>query len=311
MSENGLWTIDQLSAGVVEALAADYPGQTNGRVRAVPDRRTIRWYTTIGLLDRPAAMRGRTALYDRRHLLQLVAIKRLQSEGHTLAAVQEQLLGATTPTLETIARLPQSAPTPPPAPIPPASPATSAAPTPLASATSPAAPDHPVLPAPLVTPELSVTPTLFITSAPATTPASPAPRKARPARELAAPAHELAAPAAGHDAAAPRSPQFAAPMRKARAFAPQTAAESAPQSDAPASEVTTSAEARERFWAAAPGPVSAPVHGMRLGPGVTLLLDAAHRAPSATEMAAIEAAARPLLDMLRQLGLDANEEGKP
>src|SRR5215470_10194755 len=101
---DGLWTIDELSAGVAGALTADYPGQSNGRVRDVPDRRTIRWYTTIGLLDRPAAMRGRTALYGRRHLLQLVAIKRLQANGQTLAEIQTELYGATDTTLTDIAR---------------------------------------------------------------------------------------------------------------------------------------------------------------------------------------------------------------
>jgi hypothetical protein len=100
-----LWTIDELSALVAEALVVDYPGPPNGRARVVPDQRTIRWYTTIGLLDRPTAMRGRTALYDRRHLLQLVAIKRLQADGHTLADVQQQLVGATDPVLTDIARL--------------------------------------------------------------------------------------------------------------------------------------------------------------------------------------------------------------
>jgi hypothetical protein len=101
-----LWTIDELSALVAEALVVDYPGPPNGRARVVPDQRTIRWYTTIGLLDRPTAMRGRTALYDRRHLLQLVAIKRLQADGLTLADVQQQLVGATESTLTKIARLP-------------------------------------------------------------------------------------------------------------------------------------------------------------------------------------------------------------
>jgi DNA-binding transcriptional MerR regulator len=101
-----LWTLDQLTELVGTALAVDYPGQVNGRVRAVPDRRAIRWYTTIGLVDRPAEMRGRTALYGRRHLLQLVAIKRLQSRGRTLAEVQAELTGATDRTLRTIAALP-------------------------------------------------------------------------------------------------------------------------------------------------------------------------------------------------------------
>ena len=65
----------------------------SGRVRDVPDLRTIRYYTTLGLLDRPAAMRGRTALYGSRHLLQLAAIKRLQARGLSLAAVQERVVG--------------------------------------------------------------------------------------------------------------------------------------------------------------------------------------------------------------------------
>jgi DNA-binding transcriptional MerR regulator len=101
-----LWTLDQLTDLVGTALAVDYPGQVNGRVRAVPDRRAIRWYSTIGLVDRPAEMRGRTALYGRRHLLQLVAIKRLQSRGRTLAEIQAELSGATDRTLRSIAALP-------------------------------------------------------------------------------------------------------------------------------------------------------------------------------------------------------------
>ncbi|NEA34906.1 MerR family transcriptional regulator [Streptomyces sp. SID13031] len=100
-----LWTLGEL-AERVEAALADYPGQVNGRVRAVPDQRAIRWYTTTGLIDRPAEMRGRTALYGRRHLLQLVAIKRRQAQGHTLAQIQSELAGATNESLQPIAALP-------------------------------------------------------------------------------------------------------------------------------------------------------------------------------------------------------------
>ncbi len=71
-----------------------YDGQTSGRVRDVPDVRTIRYYTTLGLIDRPAQMEGRTAYYSQRHLLQLVAIKRLQAQGLSLVDVQKQLLGS-------------------------------------------------------------------------------------------------------------------------------------------------------------------------------------------------------------------------
>jgi DNA-binding transcriptional MerR regulator len=103
-----LWTLDELSALVALALAEDYDGQPSGRVRDVPDRRTIRYYTTLGLLDRPAEMRGRTALYGRRHLLQLVAIKRLQARGLSLAEIQKRLLGLPKSRLESLAELPRN-----------------------------------------------------------------------------------------------------------------------------------------------------------------------------------------------------------
>lgn len=112
MPTTAQWTIDELAQLVGEALTVGYPGQANGRVREVPDRRTIRWYTTIGLLDRPAAMRGRTALYGTRHLLQLVAVKRLQADGATIADVQQALFGADDTTLTALARLPEPASTP-------------------------------------------------------------------------------------------------------------------------------------------------------------------------------------------------------
>ena len=104
--DSATWTIDRLARLAAAALAAGAPTQPNGRIREVPDVRTIRWYTSIGLLGRPAAMRGRTALYGRSHLAQLVAIKRLQASGLTVAAVQERLLGADESAVEEIAMLP-------------------------------------------------------------------------------------------------------------------------------------------------------------------------------------------------------------
>src|SRR5262245_22136250 len=88
-----LWTIDELATQVAQALSVDYEGQASGRVRDVPNQRAIRFYTTLGLLDRPAEMRGRTALYNRQHLSQLVAIKRLQASGLSLADLQQRLAG--------------------------------------------------------------------------------------------------------------------------------------------------------------------------------------------------------------------------
>lgn len=104
--EDARWTLGELCALVEHALARDYAEPSNGQVRAVPDARTVRYYTTLGLLDRPAEMRGRTAYYARRHLLQIVAIKRLQAQGMPLAAIQERLVGLTNAKLEDIAHLP-------------------------------------------------------------------------------------------------------------------------------------------------------------------------------------------------------------
>src|SRR5260370_42330861 len=107
-----LWTIHELGAQVALALSVDYAGPPNNRVRDIPDQRTIRYYTTLGLMDRPAELRGRTALYGRRHLQQLVAIKRLQARGLSLSAIQQQLLGLGDSALRRLARLPEGVETP-------------------------------------------------------------------------------------------------------------------------------------------------------------------------------------------------------
>jgi hypothetical protein len=81
------WTLPELVAEAASWIAT-LPPPKNGQVRAVPDERTVRYYAALGLLDRPAAMRARTAIYGKRHLAQVIAIKRLQSAGHSLADIQ-------------------------------------------------------------------------------------------------------------------------------------------------------------------------------------------------------------------------------
>ncbi len=103
------WAIAELGRKVADALATTgYEGPPNGQVRAVPNERSIRYYTTLGLLDRPVEIRGRTALYGPRHLMQIVAIKRLQARGHSLAEVQAMLAGASHRKLVRIADVPRA-----------------------------------------------------------------------------------------------------------------------------------------------------------------------------------------------------------
>jgi hypothetical protein len=137
------WTIVELAELAAEALARPgtvgpegsagshwpdggsdgEPARANGRVRDVPNERLIRWYGTVGLVDPPLSRRGRIARYGRRHLLQLVAVKRRQAEGKSLAEIQAELAGATDDALAAVARVPaglrqQDIATPAPAPTP-------------------------------------------------------------------------------------------------------------------------------------------------------------------------------------------------
>jgi len=99
--------IAELQFAVEFALkSAEYVGQSSARVQTVPDTRAIRYYTTLGVLERPAEMKGRTAFYDKRHVLQLVAIKRLQAQGKTLGDIQKELTGLSNRKLGSIAKLP-------------------------------------------------------------------------------------------------------------------------------------------------------------------------------------------------------------
>jgi len=63
------------------------------RVTWTPTPRLLRYYTTLGILDRAAHFQGRTAFYTGKHLLQVLAIKHLQQGGSKLEDIQQQLLG--------------------------------------------------------------------------------------------------------------------------------------------------------------------------------------------------------------------------
>lgn len=249
--------------------------RANGRVREVPNERLIRWYTTIGLLDPPLGRRGRVALYGRRHLLQLVAVKRRQAEGLSIADIQAELAGATDAMLQSVAGLaePLSGPTPrplsPPAPLSPPSPHSPAVPAPASAADRLLGPpDTPTPPAPDwygANPETDAEPSI--------------PDVARPAardRFWAHPASSAATADSGHYLTASKD---------------TTRRDTTPVSTVP-------------LDVALPEIVLPDVvHGVRLAPGVTVLLDRAHRAPDGHEVAALRRAAAPLLAALATLGL--------
>lgn len=59
-------------------------------------KRTIRYYIQIGLVDRPEG-ETRGARYHRRHLEQLLSIRRWTQDGLSLERIRELLAGATAP----------------------------------------------------------------------------------------------------------------------------------------------------------------------------------------------------------------------
>jgi hypothetical protein len=235
--------------------------RANGRVRDVPNERLVRWYVTVGLVDPPLSRRGRVARYGRRHLLQLVAVKRRQAEGRSLAEIQAELAGATDETLAGVARL------------------TDASPAPQAA---PAAPDR------------------FWARQPRE-PGAAAPDVERPDQ-----AGPLAAERSGHGPAvaagrASRAGSVDAerlgrggPVAAARGGAPATAA----------------AQGAGKVRGAAGTPAGL-VYGIRIAPGVTLLLEGADHEPSPDELNDIVDAAEPLLRELGSRRLRAFGPGHP
>ena len=206
----------------------------------MPNERLIRWYVTVGLVDPPLSRRGRVARYGRRHLLQLVAVKRRQAEGRSLAEIQAELAGATEETLAAVACVPDARP--------------------AAESVAPEAPNR---------------------------------FWARPPGQRVLAAAEQPGE---QDLAAARPPDQRVPAAAERpGEQDRAAAERARRPAAAATHGNLADRGRSRL-----------VQGIRLEPGVTLLLESADREPSPDDLTAIVNAARPLLAELASRGLRAD-----
>ncbi|WP_027481276.1 MerR family transcriptional regulator, partial [Deinococcus pimensis] len=73
---------------IANALLPDVlPTDRSGRAKDEVNARLVRHYTTERLLDEPARV-GREARYTRRHLLQLLALRKLMASGYGTSAVR-------------------------------------------------------------------------------------------------------------------------------------------------------------------------------------------------------------------------------
>ncbi len=98
------WTLEELS-GLAEARLAELgllDALPDGRVARAADPRTVRYYQSLGILDRPLSYEGHKARYGPRHLLQLLSVKALQSLRLPLAEIQGRLYGRSEAELETL-----------------------------------------------------------------------------------------------------------------------------------------------------------------------------------------------------------------
>jgi len=103
-----LLTLPQFAEAAARAVEASGAQPDNRQAKAVPAARMVRYYTARGLLPRPGT-RGRALVYGRRHLLHLVAIKRLQGQGMTLDEIAQRLAGIAECDLEDLAAVPDGA----------------------------------------------------------------------------------------------------------------------------------------------------------------------------------------------------------
>lgn len=76
------------------------------RVASLPDLRSFRMYRTQDLISPPNTKEGTAGTYERKHVLQLVAIKSLQSQRLPLREIRSMLTNVTEVELEKLIRSP-------------------------------------------------------------------------------------------------------------------------------------------------------------------------------------------------------------
>jgi len=68
--------LDELLDAANSLMEAVAPVQPSDRVTETLSERTLRYYISQGLVDRPSGKEGASALYGYRHLLQLLALQK-------------------------------------------------------------------------------------------------------------------------------------------------------------------------------------------------------------------------------------------
>lgn len=90
---NAEFNIDELVEQSARMIELFVPKQERYKVTDYPDARTVRFYITRGLMDKPNRYNGQRAIYGSKHLLQLITIKYFQSEYLSIKKIHEIIDG--------------------------------------------------------------------------------------------------------------------------------------------------------------------------------------------------------------------------
>src|SRR5512137_2383529 len=93
---------DELLAIANHLITIVAPVQPSERVAETVNERALRYYISEGLIDKPSDREGNAALYSYRHLLQILAIKRLQASYLPVRRIREIVPESSNPQLEEI-----------------------------------------------------------------------------------------------------------------------------------------------------------------------------------------------------------------
>jgi DNA-binding transcriptional MerR regulator len=81
--------VAELATRAAQILSESGLIQARGTVSELPDERTVRYYLTEGLISPAEEKQGTASVFGYRHLLQLLAVKKLQSEHLPIRTIRE------------------------------------------------------------------------------------------------------------------------------------------------------------------------------------------------------------------------------
>jgi DNA-binding transcriptional MerR regulator len=92
--------VAELAGEAARILTESGLAQERGTVSEVPDERTIRYYLTEGLISPAEDKQGTASVFSYRHLLELLVVKKLQSEHLPIRKIRDLVGGRTERELE-------------------------------------------------------------------------------------------------------------------------------------------------------------------------------------------------------------------